>query len=1115
MAARLRKTNIEFVTDSFRRVYPLFWIILPIGFFACSSGEKTLFEKIDPQQTGIQFKNQLTETENQNILAYEYFYNGGGVATADFNNDGLLDLYFTGNQVPNQLYVNKGNLQFEDITTKAQVGGRTDGWKTGVSLADVNADGWVDIYVCYSGNLPAEKRRNQLFINNHDLTFTEKAAEYGLADEGYSTQAAWLDYDQDGDLDLFLMNHNLRGYQRKEAAEMRAERDEMAGDKLFRNDSPLAPNGGRLFVEVSAQAGIKSNPLGFGLGLVVADLNQDGWLDIYVGNDYVEDDYLYINQRDGTFKDLAKESLAHTSNFTMGVDITDYNNDLAADIITLDMLPEDNARQKKLIFPDNWNVYQAQLANGFHHQNMRNMLQLNEGHSSTARGGDGVPHFAEIGQLAGVSNTDWSWAALFGDWDNDGWKDLFITNGEVRDYTDGDFAKYYADAQMNEQQGAPRKALLEHLKQMPSSKTHFYIFRNKGDLTFENKVTDWGFEEPAVGNGAIYADLDNDGDLDLVTNNNNATAQLYQNHTQDRNPQHWIKVQIKGTPSNPLGIGTKVYVTTSSGQQQYQELTSTRGFQSAMLMPLHFGLGNGTVKKLRVVWPNGHVQEWDKPKENQLIVVSPTQASNANAVDMATPKFWFESTTGVLSFKHIENSEIDFNHQVLLPYLYSYSGARMATGDVNGDGLADVYAGGAQNQAGVLFIQDKKGRFVPTIQPDFDADKASEDRDAVLFDADGDHDHDLYVVSGEYAQPREHVGQADRLYLNDGKGHFSRTATAIPADQHHGSCVKVLDVEKDGDLDLFVGGSVVQNEYPTPEESFLLINDGKAHFTKQSLGAIGLVTDVAILDLDKNGFDDLVVVGEWMQPLLLKNQQGKFTKPTPISQEFGWYNRITVSDLDGDGDLDFVLGNLGNNTPLKASTAEPMTLHYGDLDKNGHIDPIMSYYIQGKPYPAIGRDEALEQVVALRRKYITYEAFGKASLEEMFGEMLTDANVLSINFTETCVLENTSKGFQLHRLPIQAQFAPVYAIVAEDFDHDGKKDLLLAGNQSNYRLRIGKVDANQGVLLRGKGNLQFEYVPQYEAGLWLRGDVKDIKQIGNWLIISQNNSETAVYRMVK
>lgn len=1066
---------------------------------ACSQKPKTLFQLLSAEQSGVRFENKLNESESQNILAYEYFYNGGGVAAADFNNDGLTDLYFTGNQVNNKLYLNRGQLSFEDITQQAGVQGRPGGWKTGVSVADVNADGWLDIYVCYSGNLAPAMRKNQLFINNKNLTFSEQAAAYGLDDDGYGTQAAWLDYDADGDLDVFVMNHNLRGYQRKEAAVMRDDTDPYAGDKLFRNDTQ---NGQGKFVEVTQQAGIKSNPLGFGLGLVVADVNLDGKPDIYVGNDYVEDDYLYLNQGNGTFRDVAKQALQHTSQFTMGVDIADFNNDQLPDIFTLDMLPEDNARQKKLIFPDNWNVYQAQLENGFHHQNMRNSLQLNYGNGT----------FGEIGQLAGVSNTDWSWAALFADVDNDGWKDLFVTNGEVRDYTDGDFAKYYADERIKVENGQTPKSLLEHLKQMPTSQTHPYIFKNQRNLTFSNQVEAWGFDEPTTANGAVYADLDNDGDLDLVTNNNNELARVYQNTQQDNLPNNYLALSLKGPPANPFGFGAKVFVRTDT-TLQYQEYSPVRGFQSSLNGPLHFGLGTATQASVRVQWPDGKQQTFGNVTANQALKVSYTNAQMATvSTEPLVSSPLLEPTQEQIDFLHTEDPEIDFNRQILLPYLYSYRGSRMAVGDVNADGRPDVYVGGARNQAGGLFLQDAQGRYHATTQKAFELDRYSEDQDAVFFDADGDHDLDLFVVSGDYALLKNDTWQADRLYLNNGQGTFTRQS--LPAENLNGSCVKAFDLGADGDIDLFVGGNVVPGEFPRAEASYVLINNGKGLFEQQLIGSLGIINDASALDANRDGTQDLLVVGEWTAPTLLLNRQGKLqAQPLPGTNHLkGWWNSVVTADLDADGDLDVVMGNIGLNHQFKASAQQPLSLFATDVDGNGTIDPFMSYFIGEQAYPAAGRDEALEQVVLLRKQYTSYEAFGRATLPDLLGSTFDQAHRSDITFTETCLLENTPAGFVVRPLPIQAQFGPVHAVAVQDFDQDGLPDLLLAGSQSKFRLRIGRMDANAGVLLRNRGKFAFEYVTQTRSGLRLSGDVKDVEVIGQRLVFSINNNKPLIYK---
>jgi enediyne biosynthesis protein E4 len=1098
-------------------------------FFLLSSckKEQKLFSVLSSENSNIDFSNLLTETETDNILAYEYFYNGGGVASGDFNNDGLIDLYFTGNQVDNELYLNKGDLTFEKITTKAGVAGRKGDWKTGVSIIDINADGWQDIYVCYSGNKEPSHRKNQLFINNHNLTFSEKAEEYGLADMGYSTQAAWLDYDGDGDLDMYLLNHNLRGYQRKEAADVRNERDEFAGDKLFRNESSLIPIGGEgkdikgkiHFTDVSEEAGISGNAMSFGLGVSVSDVNNDNLPDIYVTNDYVEEDYLYINQGNGKFKNSIKEQTGHTSRFAMGVDIADFNNDGLQDIFTLDMLPEDNFRQKKLIFPDNWNIYQAELDNNFHHQNMRNMLQLNNGDNT----------FSEIGQIAGVSNTDWSWAGLFADFDNDGFKDLFVSNGLGRDYTDADFVKYYSDEQSKEATGQAKKSFLEHLKQMPSSKTHQYIFKNNHDLTFSDKSKDWGFDEPTVANGAVYADLDNDGDLEIITNNINETAKIYKNNLQETHPKQYLKIKIKGSPQNPFGIGVKIQVNSIiNGQERQQvfENQSSRGFQSSVAQDILVGIDSSVVYAVSVKWGGK-----DNFTSSYCVGIKRTETFNIEYFksqdcvgDMAqieTEQFTINSPpkikltkTNSLNFTHTENPLNDFDRQVLLPQHYSYSGSRMAVGDVNADGLEDVYCGGAREQSGVFFLQAKSGQFTPKPQLKLELEKTFEDRDAVFFDADGDKDLDLYVVSGDYGLLANDSWQHDRLYLNDGKGNFTKNEASLPAETANGSCVKTFDLENDGDQDLFVGGSVTPGKYPLSDESFILVNDGKGKFSKQSLGSIGLVSDAAVDDVDKDKLMDLIIVGEWMPITILKNSKKGFNMSNieQIENSTGWWNTIEGADLDLDGDTDFVLGNIGQNHQMKASEQEPISLLYGDFDKNETIDPYMSYYIQGKNYPAFGRDEALEQVVSLKKKFTDFKSYAEVTMEDLFSsDDLAEAKTLQITETRSIILENIGKKFIKKPLPIQAQFAPVHAILI--IQKLNSYDILLAGNNSKFRMRIGKMDANYGCYLMGGIGSPFKYlyIPQYASQFHVKGDVKDIKKLGTSIIFGLCDGQTQVY----
>ncbi|WP_247232863.1 VCBS repeat-containing protein [Telluribacter sp. SYSU D00476] len=1078
---------------------------------ACSQKAPTLFERLDASDTGVTFENRLQESEQWNILAYEYYYNGGGVAVGDFNNDSLPDIYFTGNQVPNKLYLNKGDFIFEDVTEKAGVAGRTDGWATGVTVADVNADGYLDLYVCYSGPLAADKRKNQLFINNGNLTFTERAEEYGVAESGYSTQAAFLDYDRDGDLDLYVMNHNLRNYGRKEAAFLKASRDPNAGDKLYRNE------GGK-FIEVGEQAGISSNPLGFGLGLAVADLNQDGWPDLYVGNDYVEEDYVYLNNRNGKFEERGKQMMGHYSFSTMGCDIADVNNDARPDVFTMDMLPADNARQKLLAWPDSWSVQLSMLENGFHWQNMRNMLHVNVGTDA-----NGLPKFSEVGQLAGVSNTDWSWGSLFADFDNDGYKDMFVSNGYVRDYTNQDFIKYYADEKMRADGNG---SLLKHLEKMPSTPTHNYIFRNEGNLSFADKVTDWGFDRTTIASGSAYADLDGDGDLDLITNNTNESAGIFRNHQQEREPRAFLKVAFKSAP--PLGatalgvttLGVKALVYTG-GSVQMQEYYTTRGFQSSSAGPLHFGLGKATgVDSVRVVWPDGQSQLLKEVKVNQTLYLDKANAApyTNGPAPYSAPLL---EEVAAPAFTHRENFVIDFNRQLLLPRQYSYEGPRLTKADVNGDGLEDFFVGGAMGQSGAIFLKRTDNSFQLLRQPDLQSDSTYEDRAAVFLDADGDGDQDLYVVSGAYEMQPSDAAQEDRLYLNDGRGNFTKAPIGyLPGIRRSGSCVAALDADKDGDVDLFIGGGVSPGEFPYAAESFLLVNDGRGHFTVASdpLPVLGMLTDVGVADINRDGWPDLVVVGEWMPITYFLNQKGKFDfkQKQVVEGSEGLWLRLAGADLDKDGDIDFVVGNWGLNNPFKPSAAEPVTLYANDFDRNGTLDPFISYYIQGKEYPLASRDEALEQLLPLRKRFTDYATYAKATLGEVLSEVeLKSAEIRKVVELQTSLLMNESGKLVLKPLPRLVQQAPVSAIAIDDFNQDGHLDLLLAGNLSKTRIRIGKMDASYGKVLLGDGKQGFISAGMDEAGISIPGDTKDILRVGDQWLVARNDAPLLLLRKKK
>lgn len=1061
----------------------LFSFLVLVFLVSCKDNNK-LFEKLNSGDTNIDFVNKITENELDNVLNYEYFYNGGGVASADFNNDGLQDLYYTTNQGSDKIYINKGELKFDDITEKSGIKFNGE-WKTGVSVVDINNDGWQDIYVSVSANIEnPELRANKLYINNKDLTFTDKAAEYGLDLKTYSTQAAFFDYDKDGDLDAYILNHNVKDFKRFDVQAVHFMRDSLAGHRLMQN------NGGK-FVDVSIAAGIKGNPIGFGLGIHTADLNNDGWTDIYVSNDYLEEDYLYINNKNGTFTDEIKSRTNHTSYFSMGNEIGDINNDLLPDIMTTDMLPEDNKRQKLLFGPEKYEAYLSMLKNGIQPSFMRNMLQVNNGNGT----------FSEIGQLAGISNTDWSWSVLFADYDNDGYKDIFVSNGYLRDYTNMDFMKYYADE--GQQSGTN---VMEVIKKMPSTKTPNYIFKNNKNLTFSNKQKDWGFEDAVISNGTISVDLDNDGDLEIVTNNLNEESFIYKNLSTENKAGNYLIINS----SDPRKNAAKFYVF-GENMKQVQEYTPVHGYQSSSNANIIFGLGNLTkIDSLVIVWPDGKIQKQIDIASNQTLKIEYKPNHNSFEIKQ-TPSFFTENTS--LDFTHNQMPLNDFSRQILLPQMYSYQGPRITKGDINNDGLEDIFVGSGKGFPSELFVQQTNGTFVKKEQAVFKQDELCTDTDAVFMDIEKDGDLDLIVSSGGYEYLPNDLMLQNRVYINDGKGNFTKSFDALVDTPFADSSLEAIDFDKDGDLDLVVGGSIVPWNFPISNPSRLYRNDnGKFVKVDEPLFAnLGIVTDIETIDYNKDGWQDLLIVGEWTGIQILQNNNGIFSKvENELSKLIGSWLSVKVADFDNDGDQDFIAGNQGFNSQLKATVKEPVSLFYQDFDENGKIDPILAYYTQGKNYPAYSRDEISDQLVSLKKKYITHEAYSTATIDEVLADFKNkDIKKLEINTLETIYLENNNGTFKVKTLPIQAQFSPVYAIESSDINGDGFLDLILAGNQSKGRVRLGNIDANyvQVYLNDSKGNFN------YHSNLAIKGDVRGLKMIKNQLVVGINSGKARSFKL--
>lgn len=1066
-------------------------------FLSCNNDTNTpkdgLFSLLDPADTGIDFVNEVKNGTDMNIFKYRNFYNGGGVAIGDINNDGLADVYFTSNLGTNKLYLNKGNLKFQDISKSAGIEG-TKSWATGVVMVDINADGLLDIYVCNAGNTKGDNQKNELFINNGNLTFTDHADDYNLADTGITTHAAFFDYDKDGDLDCYILNNSFIPVSSLNYSNKRDLRDQDwevndilkgGGDRLMRNDSGK-------FVDISAAAGIYGSLIGFGLGVTVGDVNGDLYPDIYISNDFYEHDYLYINNKNGTFSEQIKTWTTHISQSSMGADMADVNNDGKADIFVTDMLPEQNERLKTTTSFDNYDLFSRKLSMDFFNQYMQNTLQINNENSN----------FNEIAHYAGVGKTDWSWGALLFDMDNDGYKDIYVCNGISNDLTNQDFMDFFANEVMQKMVVSGKKAEVESIiNKMPSTPIPNYAYKNNHNLGFTNEAKNWGMDTPSFSNGAAYADLDNDGDLDLVVNNVNQTAFVYQNNSNKIKQNHFVKVKLKGEKSNKFAVGSIVELF-AANEILRQELIPTRGFQSSIDYVMTFGIGTKKIDSLRVIWPNDKTQTIQKIVNNSTINLDIATATAIFKPKQKNTKTLF-SEKPALMVAHHENDFIDFDYEGLISKMLSQEGPASAIADIDGDGDDDVFVGGAKGMPAKIYTNNGNESFSTTNQTALDNDAAFEDTAACFFDADKDGDQDLMVGSGGN-EKADQANYANRLYLNNGKGIFVKSTSVIPTTNNNVAVITTYDFDNDGDTDVFVGSRSVPGVYGITPKHLLLENDGKGNFTNVidkkafKLNEAGMITDAVWEDIDSDGKKDLIVVGDWMAPQIFKNTGRRLAVfKSSLSSLSGFWNSVSCVDLNNDGKNDLVLGNKGTNTSYKATVSNPMKLFVNDFDNNGTIEQITTQTVDHRDVTLHLKQELAKQIPSIKKKNLSYADFSKKYFQEIFDkEVIDNAIQRQVTFQESAVAMNIGNGnFEIKKLPKEVQFSSVNAICVMDVNHDGILDLVLGGNQFEFKPQFSRLDANYGSVLLGNNKGDFSWLPYSQSGFFVKGEIKNIKTI--------------------